>query len=114
MCISNYFNDTQNKIAALRTYREHIEREMQVFVCNLTPFLNELDDYITRENQRSSKGLEIVAAIPESSSREVLLYRYRDRLSWFEIAARMNYSDRYIYKLHTKALEQFDAAESVS
>lgn len=42
----------------------------------------------------------------DSDSRQVILLRYVDGLSWSEIADKLFYSIRWIYKLHNKAVDK--------
>ena len=39
---------------------------------------------------------------------DVLFYRYIKGLDWWEIAEKMQFSERWIYKLHGKALAHFE------
>lgn len=46
--------------------------------------------------------------VKNKSEQDVLYYRYIKGLSWWEIAEKMNYSERWIHKLHGKALVHFE------
>lgn len=42
------------------------------------------------------------------NEKDVLFYRYIKGLDWWEIAEKMSFSERWIYKLHGKALAHFE------
>lgn len=42
------------------------------------------------------------------NEKDVLFYRYIKGLDWWEIAEKMSFSERWIYKLHGKALVHFE------
>ena len=52
--------------------------------------------------------LEIIGTIDICDCQTVLIKRYFEHLTWEEIASRMFYSIRWIYKLHGRALEEID------
>ena len=57
---------------------------------------------------------EISSRIDEikvDNERDVLFYRYIKGLDWWEIAERMNYSERQIHRFHGKALTHFALPE---
>lgn len=54
-----------------------------------------------KETSAQIKNLE------DENERDVLFYRYIRGLSWWEIADRMNYSERWVLKIHGNALEHF-------
>ena len=45
---------------------------------------------------------------------DVLFYRYIKGLDWWEIAEKMNYSERQIYRYHGRGLVHFELPEDVS
>jgi DNA-directed RNA polymerase specialized sigma subunit len=51
-----------------------------------------------------------IESLPNSNERDVLFFRYIKGLDWYEIAEKMNYSERWIHKIHGKALVHFDFA----
>ncbi len=52
--------------------------------------------------------LELIGTIESCDYQTVLIKRYFENLSWDDIASRMFYSTRWIYKLHGRALEEID------
>ena len=114
MCISHYLNaGSKQYIDAL----ERLKRKIQTKY-NGIPSALELeriiDTYISEEQRKQRKGLEIIASVSDPTARDLLLYRYRDALPWQTITKIMLYSERQVLRLHKKALEQFDAAEAIA
>ncbi len=52
--------------------------------------------------------LELIGTIESCDCQTVLIKRYFEHFSWDDIASRMFYSTRWIYKLHGRALEEID------
>jgi len=52
--------------------------------------------------------LELIGTIESCDCQTVLIKRYFEHLSWDDIANRMFYSTRWIYKLHGRALGEID------
>jgi len=44
----------------------------------------------------------------EVEHERVLVYRYFDEMTWADIATQMDYSEKHVFKLHTKALTELD------
>ena len=82
---------------------------------DLSGYAAELDEMI-RELQRErylriKTYQAIVRQIKQMKSRnesDVLFYRYIKGLDWWEIAEKMKFSERWIYKLHGRALAHFE------
>ena len=68
----------------------------------------------TRAMEREITGLcarrrevrDVIRTVRPDLYRELLEYRYLCYLPWPRVAERMGYEERYIYKLHNKALEE--------
>lgn len=58
-----------------------------------------------REYEAISNQIELLQSDKE---KDVLHYRYIKGLDWWEIAEKMNYSERWIHKIHGKALIHFE------
>lgn len=56
-----------------------------------------IESYISIENQ--------IKTVKNEDENDVLFYRYVKRLRWWEIAEKMECTERWIHKLHGKALE---------
>ena len=114
MCISHYLNaGSKQYIDAL----ERLKRKIQTKYSGIPSALELeriIDTYISEEQRKQRKGLEIIASVSDPTARDLLLYRYRDALPWETIAVKMMYSDKYIFVLHQKALEQFNTAEAIA
>lgn len=70
--------------------------------------LNEMENELYREGMDEvvayNSIMECINSIPDNDERDVLFYRYIKGEQWWKIAELMNYSERWIYKLHGKAL----------
>ena len=49
-----------------------------------------------------------INSISNDNERDVLFYRYIKGIEWWEIAEMMNYTERWVLKLHGKALVHFE------
>lgn len=49
-----------------------------------------------------------IKKIKSENEKDVMFYRYIKGMDWWEIAERMHYSERWIYKLHGNALAHFE------
>lgn len=48
-----------------------------------------------------------VKKLKSENEKDVLFYRYIAGLAWWEIAEKMNYSERWVHKIHGRALAHF-------
>lgn len=55
-----------------------------------------------------------IGQIKNSNEQDVLFYRYIKGLDWWEIAEKMNYSERQIHRIHGNALAYFQIPKDVS
>lgn len=73
--------------------------------------LDDIERKIAVQIEREQNLIEKISAQVETVEplqyREVLALRYINCLSWQEIAARMHYSERWLFKLHGAALLAF-------
>lgn len=49
-----------------------------------------------------------VKKLKSENEKDVLFYRYIAGLAWWEIAEKMNYSERWVHKIHGRALAHFE------
>lgn len=49
-----------------------------------------------------------IEQLEDEDERDVLFYRYIKGMEWWQIAKAMNYSERWIYELHGRALKNID------
>ena len=52
-----------------------------------------------------------IKAMRSENEKDVLFYRYIAGLDWWEIAEKLQYSERWIHKLHGRALSHFELPE---
>ena len=82
--------------------------DLSGYAADLDEMINEL---IKERYLRIKTYQAIVRQIKRMKSRnesDVLFYRYIKGLDWWEIAEKMKFSERWIYKLHGKALAHFE------
>lgn len=121
MCISNYFSrETKIYIQSLEDRKATIQKHIICFnpsgalLFIMRNEIKRIDGIIQSKKEKAIKGQTIIESVPDPIARQLLLYRYIEAKPWQSIADIMNYSEGHIYELHKKALELFDAAESVS
>lgn len=60
------------------------------------------------ERIRTYKDIAIrIKKLKSENEKDVLFYRYIAGLAWWEIAEKMNYTERWVLKIHGKALVHF-------
>ena len=64
--------------------------------------------------QAYKKIVKRINMLRSENEKDVLFYRYIKGLEWYEIGDKMNYSERWIHKLHGKALVHFRLPEEKS
>lgn len=71
--------------------------------------LNELEEKLYKECvQQVEQYMDIsfrIQELKDSDEKDVLFYRYIKGMEWWDIAKTMNYSERWIYDLHGRALK---------
>lgn len=71
--------------------------------------LQEKEDELYREGVEQVKTYNDIShrikQLENEDERDVLFYRYIKGMEWWEIARTMDYSERWIYELHGRALE---------
>ena len=82
---------------------------------DLSNYAAELDrlerDLISERYRRIILYQDIAQRVKRLKSRnenDVLFYRYIKGLDWWEIAEKMNYSERWIYKIHGRGLAHLE------
>ena len=86
---------------------------------DLSDYASELDklerDLVSERYRRVMLYKDIserIKALKSKNENDVLFYRYIKGLDWWEIAEKMDYSERQIYRFHGKALFHFELPES--
>ena len=88
--------------------------DLSGYAAELDEMINELID---ERYQRIKTYQQIVRQIKRMKSRnesDVLFYRYIKGLDWWEIAEKMEFSERQIFRIHGKALAHFEIPKDVS
>lgn len=82
---------------------------------DLSRYVAELDglerSLVKERNERYIAYTEIAKCVKSlkcENEKDVLFYRYISGLAWWEIAEKMNYSERWVLKIHGKALAHFE------
>lgn len=80
--------------------------------------LMSLIDDLKREKKTLIESYEnvkrTIESLQERNEEEVLFYRYIRGLNWWEIAEKMHYSERWILKLHGRALTHIQIPDEKS
>ena len=74
--------------------------------------IKELEDKINKERveaeEKKYRILNYICLINNIDYRNILVLRYLKHMTWSQISEEMSYSQRWIYKLHIKALSEFE------
>lgn len=74
--------------------------------------LDELERKLLEEKYLRISAYKAIAdqinMLKSESEKDVLFYRYIRALNWWEIAEKMNYSERWVQKIHGKALAHLE------
>ena len=77
--------------------------------------LDRLEQNLLRERYHRVLDYKEIAAqikaMRSENEKDVLFYRYIAGLDWWEIAEKLQYSERWIHKLHGRALSHFELPE---
>lgn len=69
---------------------------------------NEVKAEELRLQEKKLYVLDLIATMDNADYQAVLIKRYFERLSWEDIISQINYSRRYTFALHGRALEELD------
>lgn len=112
-------NRIETELAELRTMRMSVSVDYDGMPhgtgqTDLSGYAAELDrlehDLIAERYERIMTYKDIarrIKTLKSENEKDVLFYRYIAGLDWWEVAEKMNYSERWIHKLHGKALAHF-------
>ena len=88
---------------------------------DLSTYAAELDDMIREFQQERHLRINTYQAIARQIKRmksrnesDVLFHRYIKAMDWWEIAEKMGFSERQIFRIHGKALAHFEIPKDVS
>lgn len=80
--------------------------------------LDQLETSLCEEMRQRCVAYKDIAnqinSVVSENEKDVLFYRYINGLDWWEIAEKMNYSERWVLKLHGKALAHFQLPQKKS
>ena len=80
--------------------------------------LDRLEQALIRERykriQLYTDITERIRALDSQSEQDVLFYRYLKGMSWWEIAEKMHFSERQVFRIHGKALFHVEIPKDVS
>ncbi len=79
-------------------------------VCKIIDKETELRQELTNLDAIRKEATAIIAMMAQSNYREVLYKRYIESKEWEDIAMDMYFSEVWIYKIHRKALTEFEIA----
>ena len=65
-----------------------------------------------RTNEKTKQAILDKVDCLDDPYKTILLYRYRDGLTWDQIAENMNYNVRWVYRMHKKALMTYEKPAS--
>ena len=79
--------------------------------------LDRLEQNLLQERYRRVLAYKKIAAqikaMKSENEKDVLFYRYIAGLDWWEIAEKLQYSERWIHKLHGRALAHFELPKEI-
>lgn len=88
---------------------------------DLSGYAAELDELERNLREERSERVEIykdiakrIKRLQSENEKDVLFYRYIKGMEWWEIAEKMNYTERWVLKIHGKALAHFRMPEEKS
>lgn len=70
--------------------------------------LGKISDEMCDINARRNDVIALVESVPDERERIVLRYAYINGFSWREISARTGYDERYVRRLHQRAIEHLE------
>ncbi len=74
--------------------------------------LDQMECRLVQEKGRRLKGYREISdrinGLASENERDVLFYRYIKGFAWWEIAEKMNYSERWVLKIHGRALAHLE------
>lgn len=77
--------------------------------------LDRLEQNLLRERYHRVLAYKEIAArikaMRSENEKDVLFYRYIAGMDWWEIAEKLQYSERWVHKLHGRALAHFELPE---
>ena len=94
------------------TGRRGWKNDLSAYAAQLDSLERGLDEEWKTKVCRFKEILDAINSLETSQEQDVLFYRYIKGLAWWEVAEKMNYSDRWVKKLHGRALMRLKLSKS--
>lgn len=126
LCAVRRVNRIQEEIPEIRTMRMSISvnndgmphGEGKSDLSDYAATLDEMERQLEAERYNRIRLYQDIKTriekIKSNNEQDVLFYRYIKGLDWWEIAEKMNYSERQIHRIHGKALAHLQIPKDVS
>ena len=88
------------------------QTDLSAYAATLDEMIEELKQERLKRAKLRWKIVRDIRALENEDEQKVLRLRYIKGLKWDEIAAEMNYSYKWIHKIHGKALKNFKIQKS--
>ena len=88
--------------------------DLSGYVANVDEMIKELIEERYLRIKTYQEIAKRIKKLKSENEKDVLFYRYISGLDWWEIAEKMKFSERQIYRLHGKALAHFELPKDVS
>lgn len=83
-------------------------KSLEDTIVRIVTMEQEVDEAVDRLVLLKHEITDILQLLPDVEWQKVLAYRYLEYENWKGIATALQYSGRYIYKVHDRALEMFE------
>jgi hypothetical protein len=111
--------ERRNRYKDLATRRTTVYRDMpgggrrcasscEEYVCKIVDLERELDRRIDEYVDLTREIEGLIANVPDDRHRDILTWRYVNGWSWERIAEAMHYDRVWIWRLHGRALAEFE------
>lgn len=84
------------------------QSDLSGYAAELDEMVQTLIDERSRRIRSYKQIVRQIKKLRSENEKDVLFYRYITGLDWWEIADKMSFSERWIYKIHGKALAHFE------
>lgn len=84
--------------------RKGWKSDLSGYMANLDGLERSLDEEWKTRIQAYKKVKKAIESVENAQEQDVLFYKYIKGMAWWEIAEKMNYSERHIRRLHGRAL----------
>lgn len=88
--------------------------DLSGYAAELDEMINELIEERYKRIKTYQQIVRQIKRMKSENEKDVLFYRYIRGLDWWEIAEKMKFSERQIFRFHGKALIHFEIPKDVS